>query len=337
MLSSLPAALALRADLVDTAHLAAFRAFAGFYEGAPSLAIDLFGKSVVLYDHSDSGDEGMVTEALAAVRAQFPFVTAALWKVRNAKAEGDRQGRMLWGEEGQLCRRIVEHGVRYRVDLRLNHDVGFYLDTRAVRGWAKEHLQGKLVLNTFAYTGSLGVASRGGGATRVVQTDLNRVFLDFAKDSYTLNGFPIDKSDFQPGDFFNVTGRLKREGALFDCVFIDPPFFSTTAKGTVDLSADPRNLIDKVRPLVAHNGWLVVANNALYLPGAAFDAVLTDVCADGYATLVQRFDVPDDVRGYASSRVSDGPADPAPFNHPTKLALLQIQRKDERKASIRRW
>jgi 23S rRNA (cytosine1962-C5)-methyltransferase len=78
----------------------------------------------------------------------------------------------------------------------LNADSSLYLDTRLLRAWASEHLGGKRVLNTFAYTGSLGVAAQAGGAARVVQLDLNRRFLNLAKDSYTLNGFPIHKSDF---------------------------------------------------------------------------------------------------------------------------------------------
>lgn len=38
------------------------------------------------------------------------------------------------------------------------------------------------MLNTFAYTGSLGVAACAGGTRRVVQVDLNRRFLDLARD-----------------------------------------------------------------------------------------------------------------------------------------------------------
>jgi 23S rRNA (cytosine1962-C5)-methyltransferase len=131
-----------------------------------------------------------------------------------------------------------------------------------------------------------------------------------------------------------VAGRLKREGALFDCVFVDPPFFSTTIKGTVDLSADPRKLIDKVRPLVAHQGLLVVVNNALFLPGKDFEASLREVCADGYATLERTFEVPSDVTGYAATRVGTPPVDPAPFNHPTKMALLKLTRKDGRTEAL---
>ena len=95
-----------------------------------------------------------------------------------------------------------EHGVWYAVELQLNRDASLYLDTRNLREWILRKLHGQRVLNTFAYTGSLGIAARAAaGAARVVHLDLNRAFLNVAKTSYTLNGFPIHKPDFQTGDF----------------------------------------------------------------------------------------------------------------------------------------
>ena len=135
----------------------------------------------------------------------------------------------------QADRRIRDHGVWYAIELLLNRDASFYLDTRNLRPGRRVTWRDKTVLNTFAYTGSLGVAAQAGGASRVVHLDRSRDFLNVAKTSYTLNGFPIHKTDFQTGDFFTQVSHLKRAGERFDCVLVDPPFFSTTSKGTVDL------------------------------------------------------------------------------------------------------
>ena len=167
----------------------------------------------------------------------------------------------------------------------------------------------------------------GGGAKRVVHLDLSRKFLNVAKTSYTLNGFPIDKKDFISGDFFPVVSRLKRTGALFDCVFLDPPFFSTTDKGTIDLAAEGVRLINKVRPLIADGGWLVSINNSLYLSGGEYLAMLEELCADGYLRMERLIPVPEDFTGYPKTRVGEFVTDPAPFNHPTKIAMLRVKRK----------
>ena len=68
---------------------------------------------------------------------------------------------------------VVEGGVQYAIDLLMNQDASFYLDTRNLRQWLRENLEELRVLNTFAYTGSLGIAAGIGDAKEVIQTDLN--------------------------------------------------------------------------------------------------------------------------------------------------------------------
>jgi 23S rRNA (cytosine1962-C5)-methyltransferase len=183
------------------------------------------------------------------------------------------------------------------------------------------------VLNTFAYTGSLGVAALAGGASRVVHLDRSRVFLNVAKASYTLNGFPIHKADFRTGDFFTQVSHLKRAGERFDCVFVDPPFFSTTGRGTIDLVHASHRVINRVRPLINDGGYLVAINNALFVSGAETVKTLEDLCADGYLSIEELIPVPPDFTGYPRTIARTPPVDPAPFNHSTKIAVLRVRRK----------
>src|SRR5262249_41229070 len=157
-------------------------------------------------------------------------------------------------------------GVRYAIDLLSYGDAGFYLDTRELRAWAKANLGGKRVLNTFAHTGSLGVAARSADAEGT-HVDRNKPALEVARRSYPLNGWPIRRRHLVCEDFFRMTARLRKEDALFDCVLLDPPFFSATGAGRIDLEQSSANLINKVRPLVAHGGSLAIVNNALFVSG----------------------------------------------------------------------
>jgi 23S rRNA (cytosine1962-C5)-methyltransferase len=182
-------------------------------------------------------------------------------------------------------------------------------------------------LNTFAYTGSLGTAATAGGAVRVVQLDLNRRFLDLARRSYALNGFPVQDRDFLAADFFPQVGAFKKAGLTFDVVLIDPPFFSTTGRGRVDQVHQSARLINKVRPLVNDGGQLIVINNALFVSGADFHASLQTLCADGYLKIRERIPVPEDFTGYPETRAGSFITDPAPFNHSTKIAVLDVRRK----------
>jgi 23S rRNA (cytosine1962-C5)-methyltransferase len=321
-------ALAARTDLFDARHETALRLFNGFYEGEPSLVVDLYARTLVVHNHADPPEagQGAAMQAQQLLRERLPWVRAVVWKTRYADDDAVRRGVVLAGE--QPDRRVREHGVWYAVDLTLNQDASLYLDTRNLRRWAIDHLAGKAVLNTFAYTGSLGVAARAGGARRVAQLDLNRAFLNVAKTSYTLNGFPIERADFVAGDFFAITSRMRRANQLFDCVFVDPPFFSATAAGRVDLVAESQRILNKVRPLIADGGVLVAINNALFVSGAEYMRTLAAVCADGYLSVEELIPVPADITGYPATVVRTPPVDSAPFNHPTKIALLRVRRKD---------
>lgn len=323
LLTLLDRAIAVRAAFFDERHQATFRLFNGFAEGCPTLVIDLYAATAVLYNHANPPEQGLQHVAVAQTMLQerFPWIHTIILKTRHTTSMPEQQGVLLLGSAPD--RSVREHGVRYAVDLTMNRDASLYLDTRNLRRWAIEHLDGKTVLNTFAYTGSLGVAAMAGGAARVVQLDLNRRFLNVAKTSYTLNGFPINKADFQTGDFWPAINRMKRAGERFDCVFVDPPIFAATAGGVVDLARNYTKVINKVRPLINDGGMLVAINNALFLSGCEYMAMLEAICADGYVRIGELIPVPDDCTGGSSTGQI---TDPSPFNHSTKIAVLHIRR-----------
>lgn len=322
----LSAALQARAGLFDANHQTGFRLFNGFSEGEPRLVIDLYARTALVHNYAETPADGepLLHAAQEFLQAQLPWLRCLVVKTRNARTAGEKQGRLLFGSPDD---RLREHGVWYALDLLMNRDAGLYLDTRQLRLWAIQNLAGKSVLNSFAYTGSLGVAALAGGATRVVQLDRNRTFLNLARTSYTLNGFPIHKKDFQVADFWPQVNRLKRAGERFDCVLLDPPFFAETGRGRVDLQNNSARLINKVRPLINDGGWLVAINNALFQSGREYLQTLEELCADGYLQIERLIPVPEDFSGYPQTRHGLPPADPAPFNHATKIALLRVRRK----------
>ena len=325
----LSSALAARADLFDARHESAIRLFNGFFEGCPDLVVDLYARTVVLHNYADVPEQAQaaITETQDFLHVQLPWVNTTILKTRSAREAGARNGVILYGEKPVRRVRDPQGSVWYAVELVLNRDASLYLDTRNVRFWAGTHLAGKTVLNTFAYTGSLGVAALAGGASRVVHLDRSRDLLNIAKTSYTLNGFPIHKEDFLAGDFFTQVSRLKRAGERFDCVLLDPPFFSTSSKGTVDLVHDSHRVINKIRPLINDGGYLVAINNALFVSGAETIQTLDDLCADGYLSIEELIPVPSDFTGYPQTITRTPPVDPAPFNHSTKIAVLRVRRK----------
>ncbi len=316
-----------RAAFFHPAHESAFRLFNGFIEGCPDLTIDIYASTAILTNYADPLENGVawVSAALPFLQAKLPWINSIIIKTRNSRLPEEKRGKLVWGESPST--RVREHGVWYAVNPVVHQDAGLYLDTRNLRRWALENLKGKSVLNTFAYTGSLGVAALAGGAGSVVQLDRNPAFLDIARQSSVLNDLPVSRTDFIRADFFRQVGAFKRQGQRFDCVFLDPPFYSSSPSGVVDQIRQSARLINKVRPLIDDGGTLVALNNALYVSGRDYIQTLETLCADGYLRIKTLVPVPEDFTGYPGTRRGAPMTDPAPFNHSTKIAILEVRRK----------
>ena len=323
----LGSALETRKDLLEKDHVTGLRLFNGFYEGWDELVVDLYASTLVLYRYpaTDGTDANLLEEVQDYLLKRLDFVTCVVCKDRGEQDPLRRKGIVTFGEAP--TQKIQEHGVWYALDLLMNQDASFYLDTRNLRKWLLENAEDWSILNLFAYTGSLGVAGLAGGARQVIQVDRKAGFLELARRSAMFNHLDLGKMKLAAGDFFSKVAYYKRRAELFDCVIVDPPFFSSTEKGVVDLVKDGVRVINKARPLVRDGGRLVAINNALYLSGADYMQALERLCADGYLSIDQLLPVPQDVTGYPGTIVMTPPTDPTPFNHPTKIVVLNVRRK----------
>lgn len=322
-------AIEKRKDLV-TSGTNVFRIFNGFLEGIPNIVLEIYGSTLLIIDHHKSStfESGFYEQIRRISWESFPYLKTAILKTRDQKSEKDKNGTLLFGEE--TIQYVLENDIKYAVHFRMNQDSGFYIDTRNLRKWLKANLIGKDVVNTFAYTGSLGVAALAGGANKVIQSDLNSKFLDIARLSVQLNGISPSRNILMAGDFFRTISRLKNGKKLFDCVIIDPPFFSSTQAGKLELLNDSIRLVNKVRPIIRHQGSIVLVNNSLFLSGADFYQQVQSLCESGYVSVRETIPIAQDVTGFPDTIVSSPPTDPYPFNHSTKIVVLNINRKDER-------
>ncbi|PKO00622.1 MAG: SAM-dependent methyltransferase [Chloroflexi bacterium HGW-Chloroflexi-4] len=320
-------ALQIRLSKITPEHDCAIRLFNGFYEGERNMVADLYGSTLVLFSHAENEEDSIVLTQTArdVFLEALPWIKCVLVKHHNAREKDQRNGVITFGS--QLDNTILESGIKYALDLKLNQDASFYLDTRNLRKWITEYSAGLEVLNTFAYTGSLGLAALAGGAANVFQLDRNRKFLDLARRTAMLNRLDLGKMKLAAVDFFVGIGQLKRSNALFDMVILDPPFFSVTEKGMVDQAKESHRLVNKVRPLLRDGGRIVAINNSLFLAGVEFMKSLEELGRDGFVEIEEVIPVPEDITGTPETILGKPPIDPTPFNHPTKIVVLKVKRK----------
>ncbi|MCX6055545.1 MAG: class I SAM-dependent methyltransferase [Chloroflexi bacterium] len=305
----------------------AFRFFNGFFEGDPDLVVDIYGTTLVLYSYCENEESSLLLLQFTRdfLLNHLPWIRCVIAKHRSAGSSAPREGSITFGSRPET--QISEHRVQYAIELLMNQDASFYLDTRNLRKWLIDHAEGLDILNAFAYTGSLGIAALAGGASKVLQIDHNKKFLDLARRSAILNHMDLGKMKLSTVDFFVGVGQLKKRARVFDLVILDPPFFSITQKGKVDQLNESARLINKVRPLVRDGGRIIAINNALYLSGEEYCRSIEALGQAGFLTLEEIIPIPEDVTGDKNTQNSNPPEDPAPFNHPTKIAVLKVKRK----------
>jgi len=159
------------------------------------------------------------------------------------RQEGLRtEGGLLAGRTPPEDLQIIEHGLRFPVDLLAGQKTGFYLDQRENRRLVAQLARSKRVLNAFSFTGAFAVHALAGGAVHVTNVDTSIEALEGAETALRLNGFDPDaQAEGIHGDVFQVLRGLRDEGRQFDMVILDPPKF---ARSKADLDGAARGYKD---------------------------------------------------------------------------------------------
>lgn len=234
-------------------------------DGLPGVVVDRFGAVAVVRLHE--GPYGVSTSTGAAVAEALkalPWCEAALiWRNAGDAAETTRGGaECVFGTVAEEFV-IREHGCSYIVRPFATPSAGLFIDMRDVRARLLKVSTGKRVLNTFCFTGSLGVAAWRGGASEVVQVDISKSVLTWARRNAELQDvggmgeiryIPEDTGTFLTRE----VKRIEKGKPRYDVVIIDPPVFGSS-KGV-------RFVQERELPHLVKLGLLVLASHGeLYL------------------------------------------------------------------------
>ncbi|MEQ1556631.1 MAG: class I SAM-dependent rRNA methyltransferase, partial [Gallionella sp.] len=198
-------------------------------DGLPGLIVDQYGSVLVMQ--------------IGSAGAEFWRDTIAdvLQKLCNPvciyeRSDSDSRGLEGLPEHNGVLRgalpeqvEVVEHGLRFNVDVADGQKTGFYLDQRDNRALTETIARDKTVLNCFCYTGGFSLYALRGGAKSVLSIDASQDALRIAEGNLIANGLDANAAEWQCDDVFLALRKLRDQGRKFDLIILDPPKFAPTA------------------------------------------------------------------------------------------------------------
>jgi 23S rRNA (cytosine1962-C5)-methyltransferase len=153
---------------------------------------------------------------------------------------------------------IRENGLKFLVNLWEGHKTGFYLDQRDNRFTIgrPQYVEGKSLLNVFAYTGGFAVYAAAAGAGQIINIDSSIPVLEMAEKNSSLNGLDRPSDEYIAGDAFEILRYYRDRGDQFDVAILDPPKFAHS-KGGIEKASRGYKDLNRLALLLLRPGGLL--------------------------------------------------------------------------------
>jgi 23S rRNA (cytosine1962-C5)-methyltransferase len=260
-------------------HTDACRLFHGSVEGRSGLTVDRYGDLLLV----QSFHAPLLPAERDAIDAFYAAAVPGLATIYNDRSQPNSRIANALTPEHQAAalqpRVARELGVNYRIRARHDgQDPWLFLDLRAGRRYVMRHVEGKSLLNLFAYTCGVGIAASKADARLVLNVDFAESSLNVGRENAQLNDLS-QMPRFIKSDAFAALRQLagigqparvrgkpmpefpKLEPQQFDMVFLDPPRYAKSAFGVVDLVHDYPALFKPALLCTAEGGTLICCNN----------------------------------------------------------------------------
>ena len=184
---------------------------------------------------------------------------------------------LLWGEPPPRPLTVVEHGLKWEVDLTEGQKTGGYLDQRDNRRALARYVHGHRVLDVFCYAGGFGLGALvWGGASEVVAVDSSESALQLAQRNAELNGV-ADRWRCVRSDGFKALETLRDAGEQFDTVVLDPPKLTRTRAALPQALRAYHSLNRLAVSVLKPGGLLVTCSCSGLVTREDFEQMLADV------------------------------------------------------------
>lgn len=193
-------------------------------DGLPGLIIDFYNGTAVIQTHSIGMHmiKDQLVKALTEVygdklKAVFDKSSETMPKQSSIKTVDS----YLYGSASETV--VLENDSKFYVEWEGGQKTGFFIDQRENRDLLKKYSNGKIVLNTFCYTGGFSVTALKAGAKLVHSVDSSKKAIDLTEKNIQLNGFTKKQHQSIAAD---VIDYMKDVDNKYDVIILDPPAFA---------------------------------------------------------------------------------------------------------------
>ena len=198
-------------------------------DGLPGLIVDRYGDVLVMQIGSAGAERWRDTLADILQELCEPACIYERSDSDSRKLEGlELRNGVLRGSLPETVE-VIEHGLRFKVDVQEGQKTGFYLDQRNNRALTETLARDKEVLNCFCYTGGFSLYALRGGAKSVLSIDASADALRIAADNVNRNDLDAARAEWLEADVFQALRTLRDQNRKFDLIILDPPKFAPTA------------------------------------------------------------------------------------------------------------
>ncbi len=288
--SLLEKALQSRTSLLEKLHAEntdTYRLFHGVNEGLPGLAIDRYGPQILVQTFREPIDTNLLEPIKPLIAQYLDSPAASLTMIYNHRT-GKKAANIPLSFEPENSNSAVtpmvcrETNLQYRViGSHAGQDPLLFIDLRAARRLVKQISKGKSLLNLFSYTCGVGIAAAASGAKKTWNVDFAASYLDYGKENAQLNNISEKKISFIKEDVIAVIRQLSGLGikgrarkrdytrfspTLFDILFLDPPTWTKSPFGAVDIIRDYQSLFKPALLCLKPGGIIICTNHAAAVP-----------------------------------------------------------------------
>lgn len=158
---------------------------------------------------------------------------------------------------------VLEHGVKFLINLKSYLDTGLFLDHRETRQLVAKNCRDKRLLNLFSYTCSFSVQAATHGALSTKSVDMSNTYSDWGRRNFIINHIPEKNNPIIREDVFEFLKDELSTHHKYDIIIIDPPTISRSKKmeKMLDVQRDYIFLIHEALKLLSSNGVIYFSTN----------------------------------------------------------------------------